>query len=434
MEFKLWTKGVGYYPSPPPLPPTPASAHTVKVVSLEEQLGLEDWIDPQNLAQEVAEGKRARRARDAEGKRKRPKTRISERPQKIQKTESNKIENGQNHNEKSAATVIEHSGVDNEVVLKKGLNDSVEDAVGQQAGEGPKGQISEEVKNNKEKLFQKIEKPNEPEGQDGEEAPKESQKNKSAKEKCSSQNKNESCSHDSAKRKNPNDQAQQVIFHTPDSGKAGPSGVGARSHPAGIDDGEADFAYEPSSYGYEEDPFDEPPYEAFDDQQLAEEGPAKKMRLYKKTPPSQAPGFPSRELLKKVEFCIRQNQLKKAKAKYESELKAVRCRAVELLARQPPSGAIADDEWKVHGPINNPHRSHRILTLHGNSETIFCKRCACWSSKTKLRHLAAPCQGLKVGSKSTLRLPECGVMPSIGATIPAHLKKRHGRRGRRCRW
>jgi hypothetical protein len=105
-----------------------------------------------------------------------------------------------------------------------------------------------------------------------------------------------------------------------------------------------------------------------------------------------------------------------------------------LLARQPPSGALEVDEWSFDGPITNSHSSHRIVALHGNSDTIFCKNCSCWASKVKLRLLATPCQGIRVGSKSTLRLLECGVLPIAGAKLPAHLKKRHGRRGRRCRW
>ena len=164
------------------------------------------------------------------------------------------------------------------------------------------------------------------------------------------------------------------------------------------------------------------------------EGTAIKRRLRTKTNPSQAPGFPTRELLKLGEFRIRQHKLKKAKAKRDTERRAVRQRAIELLARQPPGAAMDIDEWSFDGPITNPHSSHRILALHGNSDTIFCKNCSCWASKAKLRLLATPCQGIRVGSKSTLRLLECGVLPIAGAKLPTHLKKRHGRIGRRCRW
>jgi hypothetical protein len=161
--------------------------------------------------------------------------------------------------------------------------------------------------------------------------------------------------------------------------------------------------------------------------------PQKKRRLRTKTHPSEAPGFPARELLKIGEFRVRQYKLKKAKAKQDNELKAVRRRAIELLAMQPPSGAFEIEEWGEGGPITNPHSSHRIVALHGNSDTIYCKRCSSWASKAKLRLLASPCQGIR-GNHSTLRLLECGVLPIAGATVPSHLKKRHGRRARRCRW
>ena len=134
------------------------------------------------------------------------------------------------------------------------------------------------------------------------------------------------------------------------------------------------------------------------------------------------------------EYRIRKHKLKKAAAKRETERKAVRQRAIELLSRQPPGAAIDIDERSFEGPLNNPHSSHRILALHGNSDTIFCKNCSCWASKAKLKLLAIPCQGIKVGSKSTLRLLECGVLPIAGAKLPTHLKKRHVRKGRRCRW
>ena len=161
----------------------------------------------------------------------------------------------------------------------------------------------------------------------------------------------------------------------------------------------------------------------------------KRTRLKVKTHPSMAPAYPARRLLKLQEYRIRRFNIKQAKAKVDKQIKKVRMKAIELMARQPPAGAFEEDEWVAEDPIIHPHASHRISALHGSSETIFCKRCGYWSSKASLRLLAEPCQGLKEGSKSTLRLLECGVMPGPEALIPPHLKKRHGRKGRRkSRW
>ena len=161
----------------------------------------------------------------------------------------------------------------------------------------------------------------------------------------------------------------------------------------------------------------------------------KKMRLNRKTHPSNAPAYPARKLLKLSEFRIRKFNVNKAKAMREKQGRNVRMKAIELMARQPPPGAFEDDEWVTDDPITHPHASHRIVTLHGDSDTIFCKSCGYWSARASLKLLAKQCQGLKEGSKSKLRLLECGVRPGPEAVIPSHLKKRHGRKGRRkSRW
>ena len=147
-----------------------------------------------------------------------------------------------------------------------------------------------------------------------------------------------------------------------------------------------------------------------------------------------APGYPQRALLKLSEHRIRQYKRKLAMKKQKAEYKAARHRAIELLSWQAPTGTFAADEWIEAGLIEHPDPSHRIVALHGQSDTIFCKRCGWWSARAKLRLLATPCQGLKDGDRSSLRLLECGVMPSPGAKVPQHFKKVHARKGRRRRW
>ena len=157
-------------------------------------------------------------------------------------------------------------------------------------------------------------------------------------------------------------------------------------------------------------------------------------RLRNKTKASLAPGYPLRPLLKRAEHKIKMNQMKLAKRKRKAEFKQARIRAIELMSMQPPPSALAREERDEIGNFEIPHSSHRIVTMHGCSEIIFCKVCCCWSAKTKLRLLALPCQNLKTGN-SSLRLLECGVMPGPQARIPSHLKKRHcSTRRRRSRW
>ena len=141
-------------------------------------------------------------------------------------------------------------------------------------------------------------------------------------------------------------------------------------------------------------------------------------------------------MLKLTEYKLRKYKVKEAKRIQDLKFQKVRMHAVGLMAKQPPAGAFDEDEWTEPGTIVNPHPSHRIAALHGKGETIFCKNCGCWASKVSLKLLAEPCHGLRVGSKHTLRLLECGVMPSLVARIPPHMKLRHTKRGRRrkSRW
>ena len=207
---------------------------------------------------------------------------------------------------------------------------------------------------------------------------------------------------------------------------------------AGIDDSDAEQPEEPSGDKRDDRDF------AYQDESWADQDAineahsfSKRKRLHVKSHPSLAPAYPKRALLKMTDFKLRRFQVKEAKRLQDAKFKKVRSQAVEMMAMQPPSGAFDEDEWTEPGHIINPHPSHRIAALHGKEGTIFCKRCGCWASKVGLRLLAEPCHCLKESSKHTLRLLECGVMPSLEARIPAHLKLRHasrGRRGRKARW
>ena len=154
-------------------------------------------------------------------------------------------------------------------------------------------------------------------------------------------------------------------------------------------------------------------------------------RLRTKTAPAEAPMYPQRALLKKIEYNIRKAKLKKAQLEQRNVYRKMRAKAVELLSRQAPMGAFTAEEMLETGVIEHPHPSHSILALNGQNDTIYCKRCSWWSSRCKLRLLATPCLGLIAGNKSQLRLLQCGVMPSPTARTPPHLRFQKGRRRRR---
>ena len=162
--------------------------------------------------------------------------------------------------------------------------------------------------------------------------------------------------------------------------------------------------------------------------------PRCRKRLWQKTAPA-ATGYPERALLKASEFRILKYKYKLELKRQRAKFRKARIEAIELLSRGAPTGAFAADEWIEVGPNEQPHSQHKTVARHGPSDTIYCKRCGWWSAKAKLRLLATPCQGLKEGNRSSLRLLECGVMRNPGAKVPPQFKKTRSRKGRtRRRW
>ena len=158
----------------------------------------------------------------------------------------------------------------------------------------------------------------------------------------------------------------------------------------------------------------------------------KRMRLYQKTVPHDAPGYPARPLLKHSEYKVKKAKLKVAQLEQRRKFRDARKQALELISAQPELG---DGDAKREGCTAHfelPHPSHRIVSLHGSISTIFCKACSGWSSRTKLKLLGSPCTGLKAGNHSQLRLLECGVLPLAGAKLPHRDRKPKGKRRKRC--
>ena len=157
-----------------------------------------------------------------------------------------------------------------------------------------------------------------------------------------------------------------------------------------------------------------------------------KRRLRCKTAPANAPAFPSRALLKLSEYRVRKAKLKLAQLDQRRQVKIARQHAMELIAAQPELGDGDIHRIGTAAPFSLPHPTHRIVELHGDATTIYCKQCSAWSSRIALRSLSAPCHGLLKGGKSQLRLLQCGVRPGPGAKLPAHLRMPKGKR--RKKW
>ena len=156
----------------------------------------------------------------------------------------------------------------------------------------------------------------------------------------------------------------------------------------------------------------------------------KKRRLRAKIAPAAVPAFPRRALLKRLEYQVRKSKLKKAQLEQRNAQKEIRRKAVELLSKQVEANTGDSDDDVAAVPLQSPHPSHHITTLASSKEVIWCKACACWSLRSKLRGLAARCEGMKLGKRSSLRLLQCGVMPAPKARIPPALLKKRARKGR----
>ena len=114
-----------------------------------------------------------------------------------------------------------------------------------------------------------------------------------------------------------------------------------------------------------------------------------------------------------------------------------RATAIRLLAAQPERIAMFVQEVEGHvvesAVGHNPHHSHDTTYLANHPNIIWCRTCAAWSLRTKLKKLKTECEGFKNGNKSQLRLLQCGIAPFAGVRMPAHLSRKFCRgRTRRC--
>ena len=71
------------------------------------------------------------------------------------------------------------------------------------------------------------------------------------------------------------------------------------------------------------------------------------------------------------------------------------------------------------------HESHTIKQVHDHPHAFFCDKCGAWSIGKSLRGLSAVCSGSIAKCRVFQhRLLQCGVIPTPGARIPQHARKR----------
>ena len=155
-----------------------------------------------------------------------------------------------------------------------------------------------------------------------------------------------------------------------------------------------------------------------------------KRRLVKKTSQIDT-AFSNTALANRKDFKVRMVEQKIEKRRFKSEQTMARAEAIQILANQPPT-VDHREIAEVYPPIEadeRPHASHEILTLQNNEDIIFCRVCSAWSARLKLKSLLVPCQELKDGNRSRLKLLMAGVAPYPGAKMPTtHSRAQTGRR------
>ena len=183
---------------------------------------------------------------------------------------------------------------------------------------------------------------------------------------------------------------------------------------------------EPECFADGISPHQEPPSgDEFDTEEPSLVPP--KRRLLVNTEASSVPAFPERALMTAKTVKVKKAQMKAEQSKQNAIGKIARQRALDAMKLQPELGDGDLDEAGLVAHFELPHASHHIRELHNDHSTIFCNSCSGWSSRLLLRNLLKPCQGLKDGNRSQLRLLQAGLMPGKGVRLPPRLKKRRNK-------
>ena len=131
----------------------------------------------------------------------------------------------------------------------------------------------------------------------------------------------------------------------------------------------------------------------------------KRRRLWQKTSPK-GTGYPMTALATLASYRIARAKSKQLKRAQRLEKKIAWDAAVRLLAMQPnivrndfAPGPIAEVSGEAK-PLMVPHASHEIQTLPREQGIIFCKCGNAWLENTKMKSIAEPCEGFKLGNRS----------------------------------
>ena len=135
------------------------------------------------------------------------------------------------------------------------------------------------------------------------------------------------------------------------------------------------------------------------------------------------PAFPERALITAKALKVKKGILKVKQDQQNKIGRKARSDAINAICLQPELGDGDPDDIGLLAHFDLPHLSHRILELPRNDRIIFCKYCSAWSSRLKLRKLLQPCEGLKAGNRSQLRILQSGLMPGPGVRLPPNLKR-----------
>ena len=141
--------------------------------------------------------------------------------------------------------------------------------------------------------------------------------------------------------------------------------------------------------------------------------------------PADGTDFPARALVQKAEH-DRLKGIEAEKASKVRKLNKAAARTAEQSFAQNPEAYTSPDPPSVDVAVGwRPHISHDIRQM-ATHPISYCNTCG-WFANNRAAHskLREECEDIKKGSRTTLRLLQCDIVPTKGAKLPLHLRKRN---------
>ena len=132
-----------------------------------------------------------------------------------------------------------------------------------------------------------------------------------------------------------------------------------------------------------------------------------------------------RPLVTMKEFKRRSSIIKEEKNKVRRQDRAKGTQARRLIGQHPDdTNEVPDEEADgIATEADIPHHSHDLKRLRSDPKVVFCNSCGQWSRDQRHSKLSIECQlPIKPGNKKSLRLLQCDIRPSKGATIPLNMQ------------